>query len=92
MAEGMSVPSRRLVSSAMANLERLGMLTQEHSDTEHLTALGRRVMYFSTPPHFSKALVLASVFRCVVLSGEAGEVCGVVVMCREWGMGAEKVW
>ena len=87
------MPSRRLVSSAMANLERLGMLTQEHSDTEHLTALGRRVMYFSTPPHFSKALVLASVFRCVVLGGgEAGEVSGVVVMCREWGMGQRKVW
>uniref|UniRef100_A0A0P4W1J7 RNA helicase n=1 Tax=Scylla olivacea TaxID=85551 RepID=A0A0P4W1J7_SCYOL len=66
LAEGISVPSRRLVTTAIATLERLGMLIQDDdSDTEHLTALGRRVTHFSTPPHFSKALVLASVFRCV---------------------------
>ncbi|MPC68839.1 hypothetical protein E2C01_063049 [Portunus trituberculatus] len=62
----MGLPYHRLVTTAMSNLEPLGMLTQDHhSNTEHLRALGRRVMYFSTPQHFFKALLLVSVFRCV---------------------------
>lgn len=66
LAEGISVPSRRLVSSALTTLERLGMLTPDRRHTtEHLTALGRRVTHFSTPPHLSKAMVLGSLFRCV---------------------------
>lgn len=66
LSEGLSVPSRRLISKAVSTLEDLGMLEiLDQGATEKLTALGRRVVHFSTPPHLSKALVYASVFKCL---------------------------
>ncbi|KAG7178043.1 ATP-dependent RNA helicase DHX30-like [Homarus americanus] len=66
LSDGLSVPSRRSVFAAVSTLKNLGMLhSEDWQDGETLTDLGRRVVQFSTPPHLSKALVYASIFRCV---------------------------
>ncbi|KAK3889326.1 hypothetical protein Pcinc_006676 [Petrolisthes cinctipes] len=66
LSEGLSVPSRRLISAAVTSLQKLRMLEVDvHHNTEDLTSLGHRVLHFSTPPQLSKALVYASIFRCV---------------------------
>ncbi|XP_071533503.1 ATP-dependent RNA helicase DHX30-like isoform X2 [Panulirus ornatus] len=81
LSDGLSIPSRRLISAALNTLEKLGMVKSDHKQsTEILTALGHRVVHFSTTPHLSKALVYASVFRCLdavltisaILSGGRG--------------------
>lgn len=65
LSEGLSVPSRRSISAAVNTLVKLGMLELDDQHSEKLTALGHRVVHFSTPPHLSKALVYASIFRCL---------------------------
>nr|XP_045581846.1 ATP-dependent RNA helicase DHX30-like [Procambarus clarkii] len=66
LSEGLSIPSRRLISSAINTLKKLDMLkSDDQKCTETLTALGHRVVNFSTPPPLSKALVYASIFRCL---------------------------
>lgn len=65
LSDGLSVPSDKLISTAVRNLEDLGMLKSNPQESiESLTPLGRRVVHFSTPPHLSKAIVYSSIFRC----------------------------
>lgn len=66
LSDALSVPSPRLIGKAVRNLEDLGLLKSNRAESvETLTPLGRRVVHFSTPPHLSKALIYASIFKCI---------------------------
>ncbi|CAL4179424.1 unnamed protein product [Meganyctiphanes norvegica] len=66
LSDGLDVPSHKFILKAVRSLERLGMLqVNNHDGTEVLTALGSRIVYFSTAPQLSKAIVFASIFKCL---------------------------
>ena len=61
LSRALEPPSRRAIHSAIEELWDIGAL----DGNEQLTALGRRIALFSTHPRLSKALVYATLFRCL---------------------------
>ncbi|XP_043251721.1 ATP-dependent RNA helicase DHX30-like [Colletes gigas] len=55
------VPNKTSVNQAIHSLEQLDIL----DENENLTALGKRVIYFSLEPRLSRALLFACVFQCL---------------------------
>lgn len=66
LSEALDIPSLKFIRQAAHSLERLGMLEINHIEgTEVLTALGSRIVNFSTAPKLSKSIVFASIFKCL---------------------------
>lgn len=80
LSRALEPPSRRAIYSAIQELEEIGALDAG----EQLTALGRRIALFSTHPRLSKALVYATLFRC--LDPVASVVAGLTSSREGWSI------
>ncbi|XP_030052469.1 ATP-dependent RNA helicase DHX30 isoform X2 [Microcaecilia unicolor] len=61
LSEAVECPDIRAIEEAVRLLQEIGVLDEE----EALTTLGQRLAHISTDPRLAKAIVLASVFRCL---------------------------
>ncbi|MGH0153391.1 UNVERIFIED_CONTAM: hypothetical protein FKN15_041924 [Acipenser sinensis] len=62
LSQALDSPDRKAVMEAVQNLREIGVLDA----SEQLTALGQRLSHISTDPRLAKAIVLASIFRCLL--------------------------
>ncbi|XP_048384755.1 ATP-dependent RNA helicase DHX30 isoform X2 [Stegostoma tigrinum] len=61
LSKAMNSPNPKAVNEAVRVLQELGVLDEEES----LTFLGQRLAHISTDPRLAKAIVMASIFRCL---------------------------
>ncbi|KAM3929120.1 ATP-dependent RNA helicase DHX30 [Leptodactylus fuscus] len=61
LSQALESPDRRAIMDAVQLLQEIRVL----DDNEALTLLGRRVANISTDPSLAKAIVLASIYRCL---------------------------
>nr|XP_033787835.1 ATP-dependent RNA helicase DHX30 isoform X2 [Geotrypetes seraphini] len=61
LSEAVESPDIRAINEAVSLLQEIGVLDEK----EALTILGQRLAHISTDPRLAKAIVLASIFRCL---------------------------
>ncbi|XP_029444042.1 ATP-dependent RNA helicase DHX30 isoform X2 [Rhinatrema bivittatum] len=61
LSEALECPDVKAIDEAVRLLQEIGVLDTEES----LTSLGQRLAHISTDPRLAKAIVLASIFRCL---------------------------
>ncbi|XP_043543931.1 ATP-dependent RNA helicase DHX30 isoform X1 [Chiloscyllium plagiosum] len=61
LSKAMTSPNPKAVNEAVRVLQEIGVL----DEYESLTSLGQRLAHISTDPRLAKAIVMASIFRCL---------------------------
>ncbi|XP_078396973.1 ATP-dependent RNA helicase DHX30 isoform X1 [Cetorhinus maximus] len=61
LSKAMNNPNPKAVNEAVQVLQEIGVLNEDES----LTFLGQRLAHISTDPRLAKAIIMASIFRCL---------------------------
>ncbi|XP_067835126.1 ATP-dependent RNA helicase DHX30 [Heptranchias perlo] len=61
LSKAMNSPDPKAVNEAVQILQEIGVLDEDES----LTLLGQRLAHISTDPRLAKAIIMASIFRCL---------------------------
>ncbi|XP_069778183.1 ATP-dependent RNA helicase DHX30 isoform X2 [Narcine bancroftii] len=61
LSKAMNSPESKAVNEAVQILQEIGVLDEDES----LTLLGQRLAHISTDPRLAKAIIMASIFRCL---------------------------